>query len=398
MLNYYSVKGRVAAIIRSMRNGKQIFLYYSTGLTDEGWQPDKQRFSDNYKDRIRYLKKIDTAIRDVISDHPIHSLSSKSFRLLVDNKLNKGSNSFFSFAESWFQEQKELRGLDKAKQIQFAINLVREFDSKTTFEKIGKDYYSRFLRFLEKKGYTLNTTGAIIKNFKLVLKAAHENGINTNDSYRDFKKPIEDVVSVYLSEVEIETIHTLRITHENVSETLKVKDVAKSIRALEKARKHFLIGCCTGLRVGNYSKIDPATQIIGDFLYVVANKNGEKLKIPLHRIVREILASGWPGPMFEQKINKQIKDLCKLAGINEKVITYRTVGGKRQETVSFKYELITTHTARRSFASNLLLRGVPKQYIMAITGHKTERDFNRYTASVAKDMLSDKISEYPVWG
>jgi integrase len=166
---------------------------------------------------------------------------------------------------------------------------------------------------------------------------------------------------------------------------------------LETARKHFLIGCWTGLRVGNYSKITP-DQIIGDFLHVVANKGGDKLKIPLHRIVREILSSGWPRKMFEQKINKQVKDLCLLAGIKENVITFKTVGGKRKELVSEKHKLITTHTARRSFASNMLLRGVPKQYIMAITGHKTERDFNRYTASVLGDILSSKISEYGVWG
>ena len=138
-------------------------------------------------------------------------------------------------------------------------------------------------------------------------------------------------------------------------------------------------------------------QISGKHITVIANKGGDKLKIPLHWMVREIIESGWPAPMFEQKINYQIKDLGFLAEINDEIIYYRTEGGKRKEYRKCKYELIKTHTARRSFASNMTIRGVPSKYIMAITGHKTERDFNRYTASVRRDLLTEKIAEYGVW-
>ncbi len=60
--------------------------------------------------------------------------------------------------------------------------------------------------------------------------------------------------------------------------------------------------------------------------------------------------------------------------------------------------MITTHTARRSFASNLTLAGVPKQYTMAVTGHKTERAFNKYIQAVLKDQLTEKLKDYDVWG
>ncbi len=59
--------------------------------------------------------------------------------------------------------------------------------------------------------------------------------------------------------------------------------------------------------------------------------------------------------------------------------------------------MITTHTARRSFASNLLSRGIPKQFIMAVTGHKTESNFNKYTAAVQKDIMTEQLADYDVW-
>ena len=75
----------------------------------------------------------------------------------------------------------------------------------------------------------------------------------------------------------------------------------------------------------------------------------------------------------------------------------KTIGGKRKTYSKPKYKMITTHTARRSFASNLTLAGVPKQYIMAVTGHKTERAFNKYIQAVLKDQLTEKLKDYDVW-
>ena len=43
-----------------------------------------------------------------------------------------------------------------------------------------------------------------------------------------------------------------------------------------------------------------------------------------------------------------------------------------------KWQLVSTHTARRSFATNMYLMGVPSITIMRITGHKTEKAFMRY--------------------
>lgn len=77
-------------------------------------------------------------------------------------------------------------------------------------------------------------------------------------------------------------------------------------------------------------------------------------------------------------MNKYLKQIGELAGLNDIVIKVRSKGTTRVEQRLPKYQLITTHTARRSFATNLFKKGVPSRVIMLITGHKTEKSFNSY--------------------
>lgn len=103
----------------------------------------------------------------------------------------------------------------------------------------------------------------------------------------------------------------------------------------------------------------------------------EPVTIPIKPIVAYIFdkyrenGSILPKPLSNQKMNKYLKELGEFAQINEEVITYKSIGGKRQEEKKLKYEMISTHTARRSFATNAFKSGVPSISIMRITGHKT---------------------------
>jgi len=85
-----------------------------------------------------------------------------------------------------------------------------------------------------------------------------------------------------------------------------------------------------------------------------------------------------PPSISNQKMNEYLKKIGEMAELNDDVITSQTKGTLRVETKSKKYELITTHTARRSFATNLYFSGFPAILILKITGHKTEKVFLRY--------------------
>ena len=84
-------------------------------------------------------------------------------------------------------------------------------------------------------------------------------------------------------------------------------------------------------------------------------------------------------------MNDYLKELGKLAGIKDKVSISITKGGMRIDTTKHKYELIQTHTARRTGATNMYLAGIPQQSIMKLTGHMTEKSFMTYLKFTEED-------------
>jgi integrase len=85
-----------------------------------------------------------------------------------------------------------------------------------------------------------------------------------------------------------------------------------------------------------------------------------------------------PKPITSQKLNDYIKVIGERAGIDDAIMQIESKGGKRQEVTYKKYEKIQIHTARRSFATNAYLSGIPAISIMKITGHRTESVFMKY--------------------
>lgn len=425
-------RGSIRALYRQQYNGKTVRLSYYPGITIEDenqWEGKKVQRAKN-PETNKKLVNILQAINDVIDENDPYSLNNDSFSKLINEKLkprkqeNKKAEiqqtSFYKYCDLFYEQVSIDIGERRAKTIKTTINKIKEFKPHLTFEQIDKKFYTDLVRWLNNldlpngkdktKKMALNTVGTYIKELKRILNYATDQGANKNLAYRDFKKPAEEVFNVYLTEKEIEAIYDLKITADTIQSLHSEEDeghwggqhIATKIEALDKARKLLIIGCWTGLRVECYMNIDPDIQIIQEgnktFIHAILNKKGPKLKIPVHKLVREILADGWPKSISEQKFNDHIKVLGQLAGITEIVQYSRTEGGKRVECSEPKNKMLSSHTARRSFASNLLIRGIPKQFIMAATGHKTETNFNKYVQQALKDVMTAKMADYDVWG
>ncbi|WP_317171507.1 site-specific integrase [Spirosoma profusum] len=143
-----------------------------------------------------------------------------------------------------------------------------------------------------------------------------------------------------------------------------------------------MIGCYTGLRFSDFSELHPENITHnGQILTHKTQKTAERVSMPVNRNVLAILRKYEgipPRTISNQKMNDYLKEICKRAGFTERVEVARTKGGMRQTRVLEKWELVTTHTARRSFATNAFLAGVPPVSIMKITGHKSESVFLKY--------------------
>jgi integrase len=102
------------------------------------------------------------------------------------------------------------------------------------------------------------------------------------------------------------------------------------------------------------------------------HKTNKQVTIPINPIAMQIIEKyKYELPnVSEQNLNKAIKDICKIAGLNRPFTN---------EKGTFKLsEIITSHDGRRSFATNCYLNGIPASQIMEITGHTKESSFQTY--------------------
>ena len=85
---------------------------------------------------------------------------------------------------------------------------------------------------------------------------------------------------------------------------------------------------------------------------------------------------------------------CLSAGINSPVVI--TSGKYKRDDPYEKWELVSSHTARRSACTNMFLKGIPTSAIMKISGHKKESTFMKYikvTAEENADFLAENYAE-----
>lgn len=149
---------------------------------------------------------------------------------------------------------------------------------------------------------------------------------------------------------------------------------------LEKYRNLFVLGCLTGFRFSDYSNIKPE-EVRGGMLYVNQTKTLSTVVVPLRKDAKNILIDKYHIQMPQvsnPNFNFYIKEVVKLAGIDEMVKITHKRGNKIIEETRPKYAWIMSHTCRRSFYTNEFLDGTPTNLIMAISGHKTEKVFRRY--------------------
>ena len=287
-----------------------------------------------------------------------------------------------------------------------ALHKLRDFENDTRRHiriiDINIDFYNRFQHWFYSKGYSRNYFGNIIKIVKQVYRESRvsdrlhdEHGTD----HRDFIAPKDAVDNVYLDLKELEQIYGLDIDMAVQQDATQMKaregeNIPRKIAALKRARGLFLIGCYTGLRVSDFSRLNAAH--IGRHITIKTHKTGIPVVIPIHPVVREIIESGFDltNTISDQKLNEQIKELCRLAGITDDVLVNRNEGGHNVERIYPKYKLISSHTARRSFATNAYKSGVPTIAIMKITGHTKESTFLKYI-KVSAEENAEMLSRHP---
>jgi len=244
--------------------------------------------------------------------------------------------------------------------------------AKVDFESIDLEFYSDFKDYmLQVEKISNNYFGLHIKNLKLFLNESADQGLHNNQkhNHKNFIKLVNEADAIYLGEEQLNTLYNL--------------DLSPNKR-LERIRDLFLVGCWTGLRFSDFNAICPKN-IKGDMIEIETKKTREKVVIPIHDVVKNIMAkyaglteNSLPPSISNVKMNEYMKEVGKVAGFTNLEQIRKFKGGVAIIENIPLYNLISTHTARRSFATNMYLLGVPTISIMAITGHRTEKAFLNY--------------------
>lgn len=248
-------------------------------------------------------------------------------------------------------------------------NHVCGFEESRGIKILSNSYTSDvaedFVDYLKDRNLMKTTISGYIEKTAYMFRRMSKAGYDVDFSFEYVHVEKEKGLAVYVTLKELEKIYALKF----------------NIKATEVVRDMFVANCFIGMRYGDYSELT-AANVIGNIIYRKTKKTGETVEVPVHRIVAEILqkynGNFPPYSKSQQNYNKVIKNICKRAGLNDKVLWERTKGNKVIRKTFKRYELISSHTARRSFATNAYLSGIPSARVMQITGHKTEQAFFTY--------------------
>lgn len=253
------------------------------------------------------------------------------------------------------------------------LQTLEEFSTQTgyklDFDTLNITFYDKFVEYLTKKNYSNNTIGKYLRFVKVVANDAKESGYQVNDFVKSKKFHVrkqENIDRIYLTPSQIDEIIDLDLN---------------SNPTLDRLRDLFVIQCKSALR---YSDIQTLSEknISGDFILIGTVKTKQRLHIPIVPEIRRIIEKyhgGFPIPLSNPRANKYLKDLGQLIpSLKENFEQTIIKGGVTLVIKKMKWELLTTHTGRRSYCTNAYLAGVPLQDIMRVSGHKTEKSFRIY--------------------
>jgi integrase len=228
---------------------------------------------------------------------------------------------------------------------------------------------------MESENYALNTIGKHIKNFKTFLNYALAEGYTNNQKFKskDFKVLTEITTEIYLTDSEIKLMFE--------------KDLSK-FPEVELARDIFLMGCYTGQRISDYNGLseNDIVEIDGFKYFKIKQKKNKKFHrevlCPITKEMKKIMSKRHsnkpPRKITESYLNDYIKQVGQMLKWNELVKCTYTKGGKEETKMIPKYDLIKSHTARRSFCTNKYKAGMNIFDIMLFSGHSTEKEFYKY--------------------
>ena len=363
--------------ISATHNGKQ--YRKATGLTTDPalWDSGAKSIKAKCKDRrvLRDLLTIHSRLteREVSARTEDDVLNAIYYAITGDEKRPEAIRvpTFWEYFENWGK-----RPSSSQRQRALAVRVVaRLMGRKENWDGIDSAYWFRLQRKMEDEGYSVNYRWNIGARLKVVMHEGYKLKYHTNQDFREFQSKKEQTEAIALTSDEIEKLWGYTPRNELYG---KVRDLA-------------LIGYYSAARFSDYSRLT-ADNIRDGKLEFVQKKTDDKVVLPASpRLVLLLERNGGAAPTVNQVVfNRYIKTIARESGLDGGVELPKS-RRKKDGSPTHRWEMVQSHTFRRSALTALYLSGVPVRDCMFASGHKSISAFERYLR-ISKEQAVERLS------
>lgn len=387
---YICAIATIKYIIKNVSETSSIYLRFKDGAsfdltTKTNYKTDSDNWSSikgqpkNLKDTDS--KKLDNDLTDLRAKLLSHynntpnknEINSQWLKDFINPKaINEVPNKLVDYF-AYYELQKR-NVLTTASIVKLNVNkkLIERFQTNTKrvylIKDVNEDFKLSFYDFCVSEKYSQNTIARALKFIKTICYHAESNNIEVSKKLSGLQINTVKVEKIYLDLNELSLIENC-------------KDITKE--HLINARDWLLISCETGQRVSDFLRFTKDMiryenkKPLIEFTQV---KTGKIMTVPLSKKVMNILEKrdgNFPDKMSDQRYNEHIKDVCETAKIKKVIKGGLQIDNRKVIGMYPKWQLVTSHIGRRSFATNNYGK-IPTALLIGVTGHSTEQMFLEY--------------------
>ena len=332
----------------------------------------------------RLLSKYDDAAESLFAEYDLGQRPSSDevrTKFLADiGRAAPSPDTLLSFIAPFIEEESRRNMWSEGVSHRFnsLAAVIKSFDAGLRPEEVDTRTMDRLIAHMADRGYNNSYIYLTVKSLKWVLRWMKRHGYYEGDAetYKPRLKMAtgEGRAEVYLTWEELIQLYGFEYTKKQMH--------------LEQARDVFVFCSFTSLRYSDVAKLRWSdVDLTNGVIHVVTKKTDDSLTIELNDYSRAVIEKykdyGLPGgrvlPVISnQKYNNYIKEAAHLAGITAPVRKVYYVGAERMEQVGEKWQILTTHAARRTFVVSALYLGIPAEVVMRWTGHKDYKAMRPY--------------------
>lgn len=257
-------------------------------------------------------------------------------------------------------------------------NVEADFGVKIMPIQINEIFWNNFVPYLYHQQLSSSTINKICGQLKTVLNWSSKHGVILSSTYDLVKVPSYTRQQIALTPDEISRIYWFDVKTIN-----KRGDCQRNFKRI---KDMFVLSCNLGQRFSDMVRIDRSC-FNNNFFSIVQQKTGTLAKVDMNKFCIDINVTykileeyRYKAPYIGDLTNydKYLKELLRIIGFDDKIKTEQIINSKPYVTYTPKWQMIGSHTARRSFATININRGYKEIEVRKATGHKSEMTFDTY--------------------